>query len=164
MKKLIALGLMLASFGVYAGATFSTNVVTTGVFIVPTAGSGIATVNYVLLSAPATQVAAVQMYDTPWFSLDWTNAQYSTMTLYASNSINLWTNYYGRTNYTTNVCLFTVSNNVAAANIPLTAILRLNAGTNSTVAYSGLDAIFSRGIMVSNSSAGTVNVTIGYTQ
>jgi hypothetical protein len=163
MKKLILSLVLVASTSVFAATTFTTNLATTAGFIIPGSQAG-SVLSYVLLSSDSTHTGSALLFDSPGNWTTQTNAAYSYNSVYATNYITTWTNYYGATNSITNLALVTVSNYTAAANVSLTPKLSLSIGTNASAQYTGLNIEFRSGIVVTNTSGGTIGLTIGYVQ
>ena len=169
MKKLIlSIGLgLVTTFSSQAVLIVSTNgLAAAGVAVLPTMLGGGAQIKYILLSSPSTtQSPSCQIYDTSFTGTWLTNAAYTSATRYATNVVwSTYTNYYGATNYLTNIVLQTVLvTNVAASNA-LSAMFTLTAPTNVTAEFNNLNANATRGIMVTNTGVGSLNITIGYLQ
>jgi hypothetical protein len=165
MKKFIILSLLSLAVAVNA-STYSTNILTANNTFIPTPAGNYGIVNYVLLSSTSTNAGSVVFYDSNTTNSFRVTAAYTGITTYATNLVVGWTNYYGVTNLTTvsNLTLVDVANTTAAATNSLPATLSLSTAANTTTAFQGMNAVFTRGILVTNTSAGTVTVTVGYSQ
>lgn len=116
-----------------------------------------------------TNVAALQLYDSPNGQMSFTNLAYTNTLTYATNVTNANTNYYGVTNYFTNVVLIDNTNNANPAttnNFPLRMQLSV---TNGTVIADHVNYYFLNGLWITNTSTGAANiagptVTVTYTQ
>ena len=76
-----------------------------------------------------------------------------------------YTNYYGATNYLTNIVLVSVlTTNVAASNA-LAPVFNLSVGTaGATVEFDSLNYNIARGIMVTNTGTNNLSISVGYLQ
>ena len=164
MKKLIIVASLMVALSINAAVT-STTVATTTCSNLVTFLSGGGTISSITFQSPPANVGSAKLYDSDTTSLTYTQAAYTTITVYATNLISSWTNYYGVVNNATNIVLMQATNTVAAVtNSPLPLLLTMTGGTNTTVTYSGINANFSRGLAVTNTGAGTITVTVTYTQ
>ena len=168
MKKLIILSSLLFAIASQAAILTVTNgLATTATATLPTLlGNGAAfSVQYILLTSVDTNVAVAGLYDVDYATnISYVTAAYTSVTRYATNYINTWTNYYGATNSWTNTVMQSVYvTNAASTNLLLPKyLLRSPAGT--TTEFELLNGKFGRGLVVTNAGAGTLNITVGYTQ
>lgn len=119
------------------------------------------------LTSSSTTVGTAALYDTTNVGLTNVFGSYNTILSYATNCITTWTNYYGRTNNLTNICLVDVTNTVAATTNAILPLAVFTAGTNSTFSASSLSLLFQNGITISNATApgsGTITYSVDYTQ
>lgn len=164
MKKLFVASLLIAAVISVNAASTSTTVATTTCSNLVTLIRGPGTISSITFQSPSASVGSAQLYDSSTTALTYTNAAYTTVSAYATNLVSLWTNYYGRTNYVTNIVLMQLTNTVAASTNYFPLLLTMSAGTNTAVTYSGLNMNFQSGLAVTNTGAGTIQVTVGYTQ
>lgn len=164
MKKYLSLivGLMLAS-SVFADSTSSFTLHTgtlTGIYT-----NGPIRVTGFTIIAPTATNCLIQAIDSGNGMATWTNAAYTNTISWASNNIVVWTNYYGIVDYTTNLNLIDVTNNLVAGstnNWPVKFSAAVAAGGASTV--SGVTYTFFNGLYVTNASAGDVTVVFQYSR
>lgn len=165
MKKLFVASLLIASIVCVNAASTSTTVATTTCSNLVTLISGApGTITSVVFTSPAASVGSAKLYDSSSTAITYTNASYTTVSSYATNYISSWTNYYGVVNNATNLVLMQVTNTVAASTNSVPLLLTMSAGTNTSVTYSGLNMNFQSGLAVTNTGAGTIQVTVNYTQ
>jgi hypothetical protein len=166
MKKMI---LIVASVLTLAftsqAATYVCNIAAAGVTnISATIPAGPVKPVWVLLSSDTTHSGSLQFFDTPYLGLAVTNAAYTSVTRYATNYVNTWTNFYGATNTWTNTVLQTTYVTNSAATNVLTSVYSFNCPTNGAVQYVGLSYTFLQGLVVTNSGNGTITLTVDYSQ
>lgn len=159
---------MLGSFSTWLvlnakAATMSTTIAAAG-FSNVVALAGSATVKQVILSSPANNTSLVQFYDVNTNSTRFTNAAYIGVSSYVTNCITVWTNFFGGTNYMTNVCLVDITNTVPAYSNFYPATMTLAIGTNQSYTAEGLNYIFNRGVWATNLGSGNATVTVTYQQ
>ena len=123
-------------------------------------------VSFILLSAvvtsPANNAAAITVYDWYTNSTQRVTPAYSNSAYFATNYITMYTNYYGYTNWLTNIALVDYTNVTVAATNPLTADYQWSAPTNTSIQFLGLNNRFQFGAFVTNTSSGTVTLTLQY--
>lgn len=165
MKKLILSLMLLAGIGLNSYAAQTSVIVPANTMT-----------NFILLSGNPTKVLSVSaatfstnsanifIYDTPTNQFLYTNAAYTNILSYATNWINTWTNYYGRTNSVTNIALIDVTNTVTGTTNSYNLEFAASIGTNATVTANNVNAVFTYGVWVTNQSVGASTVTITYQQ
>lgn len=163
MRKFIIAALLGLAINAQAIVT-SVTVSNTAITEIKTLTGAPCRVTYILLSAGVTNEGKCTFYDSANTNNIAINTAYTNYTLYATNYITTWTNYYGATNSVTNVALIRAENSVAAATNALTPVFYAAAATNTSTEYTGLSAVFSRGIVVTNTGSGPITLSIGYTQ
>jgi len=107
--------------------------------------------------------AAASIIDVATNKFTYVVPPYTNTVYYATNYINSWTNFYGVVQYTTNLNLIDVTNNVVAQSTntyPVKLGLAALAGASST--YSGVNTYFNRGVWATNNSSGIATITIVY--
>lgn len=169
MKKLLK-SLIVASvisIAVNSEATFTfTTTVGTGLFTNIFAGFN-NPIQIVSVTATAGTLgpANIQFIDTPTNWLQYTNFQYTNTLSYATNWNTTWTNYYGvvSTNVAPIVVQWDVTNNLVQGTTNYWPVpLYVSVASNSTAYYTGLAALFNRGMWVTNSGIGSGTLTITY--
>lgn len=114
------------------------------------------------ITATSTNAPILRIYDSPTTNIYYTNAAYSQDASYATNYIQYYTNFFGQTNWTTNLAVvhYTVSNAATTNVYPLrfTAV----APTNTTVSFDGVNYNFINGVFATNAGVGHSTVTITY--
>lgn len=162
----IGLGIALAFTGIqYANAASATATVSAANLTnIATILSSPAKVTQVVITPDVSGSAILGFYDTPTNSIIYTNAAYSNILSYASNVITFWTNYYGRTNYTTNLSLVEITNVINGSTNNYNLELYALAPTNTPVTIPNLNLLFQYGIWVTNSGTKAATITISYTQ
>ena len=121
-------------------------------------------VSQIIVSAGGTPVTNLTFIDTPTNTYAIVNSAYTNTSVYATNYISLWTNYWGGTNYVTNLADVIITNSVAAStnNYPIRLVTSVLASTANQ--FNG-SYWFNNGIWVTNSvSNGDAVVTITYQQ
>ena len=128
--------------------------------------NGSAKVTQFLLTSTATNIASVMVVDTPTNWLSFTNKAYTNIISYPTNYIAVWTNYYGATNYWTNLTLVDITNTVAATTNSYPVRAYLTTATNSTLRVDQANYYFLDGVWVTNTTpnSSTAFLTITYTQ
>jgi len=163
--KLAIIGLLLASSSAMASFTTTATVVAGGVANLLTLVNGSAKVSSVTIQANTTNNATITLFDSPTNVWTYVNPAYTNRSVYATNLIQgPFTNYYGATNYLTNLDLITVTNNVIAASTNTYNSFGFSATTNTAVTYSSLNLYFDHGLWLTNTGTGTVVFTIVYVQ
>lgn len=161
--KLTIMGLMLIGLNASAAFTTSLTVVPGTMTNLLTAINGSIDIKSVTVQAAVTTNALFSLVDTPTNSLVYVNPAYTNKLRYATNMIyGPLTNYYGVTNFLTNIALITISNVVAQSTNNYNTF-GFSAAANSTVTYDQ-DLYFNHGAWVTNFGGGNVVVTITYVQ
>jgi hypothetical protein len=162
MKKILIS--LFAGIGMVVSAATITVDVPQGSFVnaVTTANGNIKVSQFILTSTNASGVSA-QAFDSVTNLTTWTNAPYTQITQYATNQVTLWTNYFGATNYWTNIALVSVTNTVATTTNTYPIRFAGSAIANSSFTASGT-YYFNNGIWVTNTGAAGIKFTVTYTQ
>jgi len=134
----------------------------TAVNAVSPLGGNIKVSQFILTSTNASAVTA-SVYDSVTNVFTWTNAPYTQVTQYATNQVSLWTNYFGMTNYWTNIALVSVTNTVASTTNSFPVRFAGSAIANSSFIASGT-YYFNNGVWATNTSAVACKLTVTYTQ
>jgi hypothetical protein len=172
MKKLLLICLIAASLSAQAAQTF-TFVINAGTStnLFPSFNNPVK-VTQAAISSGASSQGNATIYDAPTNTPIWawqagvplwayTNAQFTNVISYATNYYVYYTNFYGVTGYSyTNKALIDVTNLVAQSTNYYNAWLYLAAGTNNTVTYVNLSAVYANGIWATNSGTGPATVTL----
>ena len=165
MKKIISLIALLCFTAVVSQAANTVISITSGAMSnVPTLLSASCQVKNIILQPAAGNAGSCMFYDTSYPSNGYTNAAYIGVSRYATNYVTTWTNYYGVVNSTTNVALYTLTNTVAQVTSTFPPLLSLATATNTSTEFQNMNTTFVRGIGVTNTSSGTITLTITYVQ
>lgn len=121
--------------------------------------------SFVLSTTNAT-ATSLSFFDTPYASgpLRYTNAAYIQLSSYATNWIQCWTNFYGRTNCWTNTTVIDVTNTVSATFSNFNNVLTAVAPANGNLVIPNVSFLFNLGVGVTNLSASNATVTVNYTK
>lgn len=160
MKKLLFILGLFATVTAF-GASSTTVIATAGNSNLITSFSGSALLTQVSLTSPANNTATITLVDNNTNNMYFTNAAYIGVTSYVTNQITMWTNFFGSTNYITNLALIDITNTVAAAAVVANRPLTVTAATNSTVTIPG-SWFFGRGVWCTNQGSGNATVSITY--
>lgn len=164
MKKLITalsvIGLAAASYAASVTVTIPANTITN----VLTANNGNVKVTQFVLAATTSTNTAVSVYDSTSSTLTYVNPAYTNIVSYATNQTILWTNYFGVVNGWTNVMLVDVPNVVAASTNSYPVRFGAAATGGTSFRADQVNYYFYNGIWATNTSSGTAQLTITYTQ
>lgn len=171
MNKFIKLvsfaGLMLGStYGASALQVSITSSPGTLTNVLTFSQNGSVRVTQIIVNALSTTNVSGMFIDTYTNWLAYTNAAYTNTISYATNYVNLWTNFYGVVNGTTNLALIDNTNNVVPASTNLFPS-RVGVGClgGSVAVFSGVNYYFENGIWFTNTSvSGTAQITVIYQQ
>jgi len=163
MKKLLLTLITVAALNASAAITVSKTLAVTGNSNMLTGFNGSATVSQISLTSSSTNMASIILFDTPTLAQTYSNAAHTVTSSYVTNQITMWTNFFGGTNYMTNVALVDISTTVPAATNAYSPVAVISCPTNSTVTYSGTWN-FRRGIWCTNTFNSSAAVSLTLTQ
>jgi hypothetical protein len=161
MKKFILSVLFGLSVSAFAANTITVSVpplTATNLFSLLNS-QGYAKVTAISVTAGTTNTA-VTFFDNTTNSLVFTVPAFTNYISYATNFVQTWTNYFGATNYWTNISLVQISNYNAAATISV-AKNTVSAIASTTTTLSPTAYIFENGIWVTNLGPINVGTTSG---
>jgi len=159
MKKLLAIAsLLLLTSSVFGATTFSTNIVTTGVYLLVTNAA-----NVYNIELTSDKACTVHLYDQntmadPYYGTNYVTAAYPYRTTYATNYVTSYVNQTGFTNWYTNAGVWTLTLTNAAATNVMAKAASFAVGANTYANYS-TDLIFNRGVVL----AASTNVSVIFT-
>lgn len=116
------------------------------------------------LSVLATNAVAFNIIDAPGTTLTNNVPGYTNYNQYATNIAQWYTNFFGvlNTNWLTNV-LVTQTNAVAASSLTYPVVMTQSVPSNTTANIPNLGVTFVNGVLVTNTSANTMTITVTYT-
>jgi hypothetical protein len=166
IKSLTLIGLLCA--GTYSASALQVSqTVSPGTLtnILTFTQNGSARVTQIIVSATTSTNVTGLFVDTPTNSLTYVSPAYTNTVSYATNYVNIWTNFYGVVNGTTNLALIDNTNNVVPASTNLYPS-RVGVGClgGSSVTFQGVNYYFENGIWFTNTGSGTEQITIIYQQ
>lgn len=168
MKKILFTIGLIGLIGFASVRAVTTTITLNGAAVtnIATLAGGSFTLLQATVTAPANSNVFLTIYDAPAGNTNYkyTVGAYSNIVTYATNYITSWTNYYGYTNYLTNIAIVDVTNNnnSATATYPLVYIWNVN--TNLTTTYQGLNTFFKQGMLITNNNNAAAVITLQYTQ
>lgn len=161
MKKLLALsiaGMLLLTSSVFGATTFSTNIVTTGIYLLVTNAA-----NVYNIELTSDKAATVHFYDqstmsAPYYGTNYVTTNYPYRLTYSTNYVTSYVGQSGYTNWYTNAGLWTLTITNSAATNVLDKAASFVVGANTYANYS-TDLMFNRGVVV----AASTNVSVIFT-
>jgi len=166
MKKFFSIVASVAiSYSVFAASSSSVTLPTATItnLLGNSAGAaGSLKITQIVVTSPANNTATIAIYDTWTNILTYSNSAYSTVSSYATNLITSWTNFFGATNYMTNIALIDYSNYVAAATNTLSPLVTVTVPTNQTLILSEQSYYFNKGAFATNLATGTATISVNY--
>lgn len=165
MKKFIIIAAIgFAAFITNAQNSVSLNILPNTFTNLLSVNAGGVKVTALTAARDAAGTATLRFIDNNTNSLTWTNQAYTRTFKYATNVVTTWTNYFGATNYMTNISLVTGSQSMPATNGLITPTVSLTAPASDTLVLNPVEYVFRRGIWVTNQGASNALVTITYQQ
>lgn len=165
LKSFIVAGLLLVGAAYYASAISQVFTVTNGTTLQLITGSARVTQVVAVSQAGVTNIASFQLVDAPTTNLLFTNLPYTNILSFGTNSTNSWTNYYGATNFVTNINLIDITNTNAGTtnnfSVRISGIAPTNGGS---LKFDNVNYYFFDGVVATNLGAGNVTLTITYQQ
>jgi hypothetical protein len=160
MKKLLIVALLAAGLLSSALADSFTWVIAPNTItnILP------APVKLTSLSVVATNAVTFNIYDAPGTVFTNNVGAYSNLVQYATNVSVIYTNFFGASNgYIMTNVMVTATNSVAGRSISYPLIFSQSVGSNTTANLGPLSLSFVNGVMLTNNSANTLSLTVGFT-
>jgi len=127
--------------------------------------TGSAIVKQVILTSQSTNSAFALLIDSAnKTNLSYVTLPYTNILSYATNLPVTWVDFYGATNWVTNIALVDISNSVAQTTNPYPIRLSVAAPANSSATFGPINYYFGSGVMVTNTSTNTISISLTYQQ
>lgn len=163
MKKYLIISALLAATALAQAESATTIVTANSCSNLLANFSGSARVTGIVITSEATTANNVKFIDSPSDTLTYVAPAYTSVTTYATNVITTYTNYFGVTQNITNVALVETVTDVAASTNNYPVRFQTAVGTNTSVAYTGVNYYFGNGIWATNAATGTGSATVTIT-